>query len=271
MYLFILTLAVKSIRRQTHSAKRTETTMTTTETATATNTNEERGQTNPQVMGAEQVPQPPETKKRQYGHIEICGGCGQHGKVYLPTLIVGGGEYSVEEEILNFSDIERVCQMLDEESSQKFRNDIIQFQAEGRLQDLNSPEAKAEQEEEERLWVEARRVAEQADREIIYRLEALKEQSAKLAIAGLSHHSLADMVVSCMMEGLEDPALNLVFSEMSKRKMLISICVVQFEDQKELIELVVDPENLICQNTREKEADLETQMNDLANKMRSFR
>lgn len=204
---------------------------------------------------AAQEPQP-ETKKLKYNYLEVS----MYGYAY--ATFSDGSETKAE----NFDDINRICQMMDDESAQKFRSDVAAQQKMGRLENLLSPEAKAKKEEQ-------RRQAKKQRRDLECRLKRLAEKTDRVQVAGLSDHALAKTVTGCLMKELGNVELQMFLQEMNKRGMLITISVVaegdpdklDVDDGCKVMDLVLNPGHMINNDVSDAEAMLKAQHEEIMN------
>lgn len=201
---------------------------------------------------------PPETKLLQYQKIVLCQNCGQHGKVHFGNTETG--EQTSSQEVAYPDDLEYVYQLLDKESVQRLQNDVVMFQAEGKLMYLASPEVREQlraQQQEEAEW--ARRQAEQARKlrrqQLADRAKQLDEKAIRLEVAALSNQRLVGIVTDRLMEALDKPELKPVFSEMFEREFVIKISVEDSCGCQKVVDLTINPQDLISQEINNDTAE----------------
>ncbi len=216
---------------------------------------------------------PPQEQKLKYDRIELCSkGCEKHCTVYFTN----GGQEFVEE----FTDIERVCELMDDDSVSLFRGDIGFRQKEGKLGDLLPPNARADRraERQAKLEEEAWRLKAK-QRELLEREKDLNDQMLRVEIAGRSNLALANTVTSHLVKGLDKDGLNALFIEMSDREMVVKIVVVadinsdetNFIDGRTVLETVLDPQDLVREEMTDAWSGLEAADKDLQNEAKQYR
>lgn len=155
----------------------------------------------------------------------------------------------------NYGDIDRICQMMDDESALIFRERVAELQAKGWLADLLSPLAKADKEEREREAAERNKRRETMRAELNGQLEQLNMRHGRLDAVALSNHSLAMIVVNTLALLLSEAMLEQThLNEMSDRGMKIDISVTMDGGRKKVASLTINPDDLACADVSDEQA-----------------
>lgn len=226
-------------------------------------------------------PQKAKLKKLKYDYVALCDppNCEDHGRVYF----VDGPM----ENVSSFENLNRICELMDEESAHRLRTDVAILQSRGKLHSLLSLEAlrqMAERQAQEKRDAaeEKKRQAEREEQkrqrearclEIERMLTDLRKKKEGARMAGISPHVLARTVTDKMMQTLEmldkeEKGLSSVsvISEMARRDMVIHISVVADVDSDDpnlaeghvVLDLVINPRDLIGKDVSKNLDELET-------------
>jgi hypothetical protein len=210
-------------------------------------------QPNPQDVDKENT----ETKL-QYERIEL-----SENRKWCKVYFVGGNWNWVN----TFRHIEHNRLQMDDESAELFLEDIAKFKSQGVLTDLLSLE---EVSAYEQAWHDR----EVKINELENQLQDLLLEERELQAEGLSYHTLANVVASHMLSGLNNSELDPIFIAMSNRGMTIRIVVDKADDdddEPEVLQQVINPRNLISQDVGDKEERLRRCYNQVLRDLENIR
>jgi len=196
-------------------------------------------------------------KPRQYNTAILCM-CHQHCDVqFMDGEIV---------RVNTFDELEALCQTMDEKSAKRLRNDVLRFQAEGKLQELLSYEANRAKQKKAEHYVRQQQdeqARQAAHRNLLNRAKKLDERFFRAEVKALSNQGLAKFLTDRLEDALNEAKLNPVFEKMAEKGMTISI-IVDDETGEDIVRLVLNPQNLISdEDVSEELAELESEKKDL--------
>jgi len=205
----------------------------------------EQDQPNPQNVGKEQEV----IKVLGYSHIELhTGNGGQSGTVHFSNGTMQG--------VRDFNVFNWICRsLLDVESSVRFMDEVSVLQKEGKLRYLlprNSDQPNSQDVDKERVEQNRQAKVNQLEDQL---QDLLLEERAVQA-EGLNYYTLANVVASHMLSGLDNSELDPIFIEMNNRGMTIRIIVDKADDdddEREVLQQIINPRNLISQDVSDKE------------------
>ncbi len=193
-----------------------------------------------------------------------------HGPAHKQSAFVYFTDRNVVELADTFEDVLRICEMMDDASVARFRWDLAVIQSTGRLPNLLSPDAKQQWEKWERERKERQEAQEAMRRDIEERVRTLQQDSLRVQTASLSTHALVGVVIRRLMQVLDDPELNPVFEELAERSVKFFIDAEGRSGHK-LIQIVLDPEDLISPDMSEHEAALEVAADELEKELEKIK
>ncbi len=216
----------------------------------------------------------PETQpeaKFKYDFVELCG-CKRHAIVHIITDADEKRTWRVND----FDGMDYLCQKMDDDSAQKFRDDVAKTHAKGWLEDLLAPEilhelrAKQQQKQQEQ-----QRFAE----DLLNRAKKLGDRDVLLRMSKLSNHTLTKSAVDAMRDGLNKAGIPELFvQEMAKRGILFVISVVvnadiddlDLRNGRKIVNQIINPEDLIQNELSKEDAELDDDYKQLQSDIAEF-